>query len=50
MLAVIDEALTLSLFLLHALASPVDGGHLRFEQEVVIPDVLQFLLKERYPL
>lgn len=44
------KALTLSLLLLHALPSPVDGGHLRFEQEVVIPDVLQLLLKECYPL
>ena len=39
-------ALTFPLFLLHALPTAVDGGHLGLEGEVVVPDVLQLLLQE----
>lgn len=42
--------LTFSFLFLHAFSSPVDGGHLRLEGEVVVPDVLQLFLKERDPL
>lgn len=42
--------LTFSFLFLHAFSPPVDGGHLRLEGEVVVPDVLQLLLKERDPL
>ena len=41
-----EVALTFPLFLLHALPAAVDGGDLRLEGEVVVPDVLQLLLQE----
>lgn len=43
-------SLTFPFLLLHAFSPSVNGGHLRFEGEVVVPDVLELLLKKRDPL
>lgn len=48
--AEITVSLTFPFFLLHAFPSSVNRGHLRLEGEVVVPDVLQLLLKKRDPL
>ncbi len=45
-----NQWLTLSFLLFHALSSSVNRGHLRFEGEVVVPDVLQLFLKKWNPL
>lgn len=42
-----SDDLTFPLLLLHAFSSSVNGGHLRLQGQVVVPDVLEFLLKER---
>lgn len=47
---VTKSVLTFPFLLLHAFPPSVDGGHLGLEGEVVVPDVLQLLLKERNSL